>query len=71
LNEERALVGKGPIGFINPTLYRNDDVLNDVVAGTNLGCGTEGFKAVQGWDPSTGLGTPNYPKMKALFLSLP
>jgi len=24
-----------------------------------------------GWDPSTGLGTPNYPKMLELFLSLP
>lgn len=23
------------------------------------------------WDPATGLGTPNYPKMKKLFLSLP
>lgn len=23
------------------------------------------------WDPATGLGTPNYPKMKELFLSLP
>jgi hypothetical protein len=23
------------------------------------------------WDPATGLGTPNYPKMKEFFLSLP
>lgn len=23
------------------------------------------------WDPATGLGTPNYPKLKKLFLSLP
>ncbi|KAL2072472.1 hypothetical protein VTL71DRAFT_11815 [Oculimacula yallundae] len=71
LNQERAAAGKGSIGFINPVLYRHDDVMNDVVEGTNLGCGTQGFKAVQGWDPATGLGTPNYPKMKALFLSLP
>ncbi|KUJ11542.1 subtilisin-like protein [Mollisia scopiformis] len=71
LNQERATAGKGPIGFINPTLYRNDDVLNDITAGTNFGCGTQGFHAVEGWDPATGLGTPNYPKMKALFLSLP
>lgn len=71
LNQERAEAGKGPIGFVNPTLYRNDDVLNDVTEGTNLGCGTQGFHAVEGWDPVTGLGTPNYPKMKALFLSLP
>jgi hypothetical protein len=25
----------------------------------------------QSWDPATGLGTPNYPKLKELFLSLP
>ncbi|KAH7369691.1 protease S8 tripeptidyl peptidase-like protein I [Rhexocercosporidium sp. MPI-PUGE-AT-0058] len=71
LNQERAAAGKGTIGFINPVLYRHDDVMNDVTEGTNLGCGTQGFHAVKGWDPATGLGTPNYPKMKALFLSLP
>ncbi|KAK2624864.1 hypothetical protein QTJ16_006057 [Diplocarpon rosae] len=71
LNQERAAVGKGPIGFINPVLYKHDDVLNDVTQGNNLGCGTQGFKAIKGWDAATGLGTPNYPKMKALFLSLP
>ena len=71
LNQERAAVGKGPIGFVNPVLYRNDYVLNDVTEGNNLGCGTQGFSAVKGWDPVTGLGTPNYPKMKTLFLSLP
>jgi tripeptidyl-peptidase-1 len=48
LNEERALVGKGPVGFINAVLYRNDEVLNDVTEGNNLGCGTQGFKAVKG-----------------------
>lgn len=71
LNQERAAAGKGTIGFINPVLYRNVGVLNDVTEGHNLGCGTQGFSAIQGWDPVTGLGTPNYPKMKTLFLSLP
>lgn len=71
LNQERATAGKGTIGFVNPVLYRHYDVLNDVVEGNNLGCGTQGFHAVKGWDAVTGLGTPNYPKMKALFLSLP
>lgn len=42
-----------------------------VVNGSNPGCGTLGFQAVEGWDPATGLGTPNYPKMLELFLSLP
>ncbi|KAH8690679.1 peptidase S8/S53 domain-containing protein [Talaromyces proteolyticus] len=71
LNEERLSVGKGPIGFINPVLYANPHVLNDITNGTNVGCGTEGFSAIEGWDPATGLGTPNYPKLKELFLALP
>lgn len=71
LNEERAAVGKGPIGFVNSVLYAHPEVLNDIVNGTNLGCNSAGFQAVKGWDPVTGLGTANYPKMKSLFLSLP
>jgi len=71
LNEERFAVGKKPVGFINPVLYQNSWVLNDIVNGTNVGCGSEGFSAVPGWDPATGLGTPNFPKMKELFLALP
>ncbi|RDW60726.1 hypothetical protein BP6252_12109 [Coleophoma cylindrospora] len=71
LNEERFAIGKGPIGFVNAVLYANPWVLNDITNGTNLGCGSEGFPATTGWDAATGLGTPNYPKMKSLFLSLP
>lgn len=63
INEERIKAGKGPMGFINPTLYQHPEVLNDITNGTNPGCGTNGFSAVSGWDPVTGLGTPNYPKM--------
>lgn len=69
--EERIKVGKGPLGFVNPTLYENPQVLNDITNGTNPGCGTNGFHAAKGWDPVTGLGTPNYPKMLELWLSLP
>lgn len=29
------------------------------------------FKAAEGWDPITGLGTPNYPKMLDVFIKLP
>lgn len=71
LNEERLSAGKSPIGFLNPVLYKNPEVLNDITNGTNPGCGTVGFSAVKGWDPVTGLGTPNYPKMLELFLKLP
>lgn len=69
--EERLAVGKGPLGFVNPALYAHPEVLNDITNGSNPGCGTGGFDAVEGWDPVTGLGTPNYPKMLDLFLSLP
>jgi tripeptidyl-peptidase-1 len=71
INEERIKVGKGSVGFVNPTLYKNPGVLNDITDGSNPGCGTQGFKAVKGWDPVTGLGTPNFGKMKDLFMSLP
>jgi tripeptidyl-peptidase-1 len=71
INEERTVIGKGPVGFINPALYANTWVFNDIVNGSNPGCGTKGFSAVEGWDPITGLGTPKYPSLLALFLSLP
>ncbi|KAJ4422716.1 hypothetical protein N0V82_002613 [Gnomoniopsis sp. IMI 355080] len=71
LNEARIAAGKGPIGFLNPTLYANPDAFNDITIGSNPGCGTGGFNATPGWDPVTGLGTPNFPKLKEVFLSLP
>ena len=71
INQERLLAGKSSIGFINPTLYAHSSVLNDITLGDNPGCGTDGFNATTGWDPVTGLGTPNYERMLALFLSLP
>jgi tripeptidyl-peptidase I len=70
INEERFNLGKSSVGFINPTLYQNPDALNDITKGTNPGCATEGFSAVPGWDPVTGLGTPNFPKLLDIFLSL-
>ncbi|KAH6645842.1 protease s8 tripeptidyl peptidase [Truncatella angustata] len=71
INEKRLDAGKRPVGFINPVLYENPQVMNDITNGKNPGCGTNGFSAVAGWDPVTGLGTPNYPAMEQLFLSLP
>ncbi|KAM0318569.1 hypothetical protein ACHAO8_001660 [Botrytis cinerea] len=71
INEERLAIGKSTVGFINPVLYANPQVLNDITNGSNPNCGTAGFSAVSGWDPVTGLGTPNYPKLLKLFLSLP
>ncbi|GAP88031.1 putative subtilisin-like protein [Rosellinia necatrix] len=71
LNEARIAIGKGPIGFLNPTLYRHPEAFNDITVGDNPGCGTGGFNATPGWDPVTGLGTPNYEKLLPIFLRLP
>lgn len=71
INEQRLNAGKNAVGFINPTLYAHPEILNDITSGTNPGCNTKGFSAVPGWDPVTGLGTPNYPKMLKYFMSLP
>ena len=71
INEVRYDIGKGSIGFLNPTLYANPGLLNDITKGGNQGCGTPGFTATTGWDPVTGLGTPNFPRLLAKFLELP
>lgn len=71
LNEERLAQGKSTVGFVNPVLYQHPEVFNDITSGSNPGCGTEGFPAAEGWDPVTGLGSPNYPKLLALFKTLP
>ncbi|PCH43829.1 subtilisin-like protein [Wolfiporia cocos MD-104 SS10] len=61
LNDELASVGKPPLGFLNPWLYSiAAAAFNDITSGNNPGCNTTGFQAIVGWDPVTGLGTPNY-----------
>ena len=47
------------------------DAFNDITNGTNQGCGTEGFTAAPGWDPVTGLGTPNFRELVSRWLILP
>ncbi|PFH44680.1 hypothetical protein AMATHDRAFT_167920, partial [Amanita thiersii Skay4041] len=60
LNDDRLKNGKPPLGFLNPWLYSQGfNGLNDITVGNNGGCGTPGFSAAKGWDPVTGLGTPN------------
>ncbi|KAI0719348.1 subtilisin-like protein [Cerioporus squamosus] len=73
INDARLAHRKKPVGWINPALYSSHlaHAYNDVTNGTNPGCGTEGFPAAPGWDPITGLGTPNFPKLLKAFLDLP
>ena len=50
------------VGFINPFLYANvkKGIVRDVKSGTNAIKNTvKGYKAKAGWDPCTGLGTPD------------
>jgi tripeptidyl-peptidase-1 len=69
VNEERLKAGKSTLGFVNPVLYAHPEVFNDVTAGSNPGCDTAGFKASKGWDPVTGLGSPNFAKLSKLLTS--
>lgn len=67
LNGIRLSSGKSVMGFLNPWIYKNPSVFNDVTSGCNNEGGSAGFTAVKGWDPATGLGTPNFEAMaKAL-----
>jgi tripeptidyl-peptidase-1 len=81
VNLQRARRGKGPVGFLNPTLYatRNAARLNDVTSGSPNNCCSSmqasaaiccqhGFDATEGWDPLTGLGTVSYPALLDMFL---
>ena len=62
LNNVRLKAGKGPLGWLNPFIYDNDDCFNDVHDGSVNNCykGAEGFATTDYWDPVTGLGTPNF-----------
>ncbi|KAJ7033198.1 subtilisin-like protein [Mycena alexandri] len=72
INDARITIGKTPIGFINPTIYSPAfrGAFNDITNGTNPGCGTSGFYTAKGYDPVTGLGTPNFPRLLAEWLLL-
>ncbi|PIL33248.1 hypothetical protein GSI_04698 [Ganoderma sinense ZZ0214-1] len=64
INDKLIAAGKSPLGFLNPFLYSTGaSALNDITSGSNPGCNTNGFSAEQGWDPVTGLGTPDFQKL--------
>lgn len=64
LNDQLIAAGKSPLGFLNPFLYSTGvSALNDITSGSNPGCSTNGFPAKAGWDPVTGLGTPDFKKL--------
>ncbi|KAJ6513955.1 subtilisin-like protein [Mycena vulgaris] len=62
VNDRLLAAGKPVLGFLNPFLYSRAGraAFTDVTSGHNPGCNTDGFSAKVGWDPVTGLGTPNF-----------
>ncbi|KAH9059101.1 subtilisin-like protein [Lactarius vividus] len=64
LNDYQLSRNRPVLGFLNPWLYGTaSHVFNDITSGSNPGCGTDGFSAVPGWDPVTGLGTPDFQRL--------
>lgn len=39
--------------------------------GNNSGCRTKGFETVEGWDPVTGLETPDFERLMRVWMELP
>ncbi|KAJ4479142.1 subtilisin-like protein [Lentinula aciculospora] len=71
LNDARLKAGLPSLGFLNPLFYSTAiSGFNDITSGNAPGCGTEGFNATVGWDPVTGLGTPDVGKLVALVTSV-
>jgi subtilase family serine protease len=65
-NQLRSMNNKGPLGFVNPTLYslaesgRYSYDFHDIIVGNNTLAGTTaGFYAKTGYDLASGWGTPN------------
>jgi len=69
LNNIQLTAGKKPLGFLNQWLYQTlasaalGTYFTDITLGqNNEGVGT-GFSAMPGWDPCSGVGTPNFAMM--------
>ncbi|KAH9039325.1 subtilisin-like protein [Lactarius pseudohatsudake] len=72
LNDYLITNGRSPLGFLNIRLYDDGiEGINDIISGSNPGCGTDGFSAVPGWDPVTGLGTLDFEKLQNTFMTPP
>jgi len=71
LNDYLLSIGRKPLGFLNPWLYgQGSRGLNDITSGYNPGCGTDGFSAIAGWDPVTGLGTPDFLSLQSILFRM-
>ena len=67
LNDVRMKQGKKTLGFLNPLLYQlAGKGFHDITEGSNGNGQCPGFKAAQGWDPTSGWGSPNFGILKSL-----
>ncbi|KAJ3786129.1 subtilisin-like protein [Lentinula aff. detonsa] len=66
VNDKLVAAGKPVLGFLNPFIYSNPQAFFDIVSGSTPGLipadcpDSVGWSAVEGWDPATGFGTPNF-----------
>ncbi|KAG0307538.1 hypothetical protein BGZ99_001413 [Dissophora globulifera] len=65
INDRLISKGKPVLGFLNPGIYSNPGIWNDITTGNNPSCETNGFSAQSGWDPVTGMGTPSFQRFAA------
>lgn len=75
INGQRMQAGKKPLGFVTPALYKAPaSAFRDITKGNNKCtegcCSNIGWEAAPGWDPLTGLGTPNFPVLSSYLNSL-
>jgi len=64
------------LGFLNTFLYQNSQAFTDITKGNDkvgrMGEPLEyGYDCAKGWDPVTGLGTPDFTKLLASVLAVP
>ncbi|KAJ7058551.1 subtilisin-like protein [Mycena amicta] len=73
VNDQLLAAGKPALGFLNPFIYANPSAFNDITIGHNSGfscdADTVAFDAAEGWDPLSGLGTPDYQRLLAAALA--
>jgi kumamolisin len=73
VNAARAAAGRPRVGAVNAALYAaglaKGAPFRDVMKGDNAYAGVSGFDAAKGWDPVTGLGTPDVAGLERALVS--
>jgi len=77
INDRLMSAGKNPVGWVTPALFNlamsNNSPFNDITTGNNKCtegiCCSQGYDAVKGWDPATGIGTPKFTELANALMS--